>query len=140
VSRTRYLVDTSVFARLAKTSVAAAFAPYASTGQVGICAPVAFEIGYSARSHADYLSITEKMLAFNAVPVTEADHRRSLDIQLSLSARGQHRALSLVDALVAAVAESRSMTVLHYDNDFETVAGITGQPHQWIVPRGTADQ
>ena len=31
------------------------------------------------------------------------------------------------------------MTVLHYDADFETIAGITGQAHRWVVERGTAD-
>jgi predicted nucleic acid-binding protein len=139
MSRIRYLVDTSVFARLTKINVAAAFAPYAATGQIGICAPVAFEIGYSARSHADYLAMAEKLLAFTEVPIYEADHRRSLEIQLALSTKGQHRALSLVDALVAAVAEARDMTILHYDNDYETVAAITRQNHEWIVPRGTAD-
>jgi predicted nucleic acid-binding protein len=139
MARIRFLVDTSVFARLAKPAVAAAFAPYAATGQVGICAPVAFEIGYSAKSHDDYLIVAERLLSFTAVPITEADHRRSLEIQLALSAKGQHRALSLVDALVAAVAEAREMTILHYDGDYETVAAITGQRHEWIVPRGTAD-
>jgi predicted nucleic acid-binding protein len=47
--------------------------------------------------------------------------------------------LSLVDALVSAAAEARQMTILHYDGDYEMVAGITGQKHEWIVPRGTAD-
>lgn len=139
MARIRYLVDTSVFARLGKPKVAAAFAPYAATGQVGICAPVAFEIGYSARSHADYLILAERLLSFAEVPVFDSDHRRSLEIQLALSAKGQHRALSLVDALVAAVAEARELTVLHHDSDYETVAAITGQKHEWIVFRGTAD-
>ena len=53
--------------------------------------------------------------------------------------RLHHRALSLVDALVAAVAESRSLTVLHYDADFELVSRITGQPTQWVVEPDTAD-
>jgi predicted nucleic acid-binding protein len=62
-----------------------------------------------------------------------------LEVQASLAARGEHRALSLVDALVAAVAEVRDLTVLHYDRDFELVAQITGQPQQWIVEPGEAD-
>jgi predicted nucleic acid-binding protein len=70
--------------------------------------------------------------------VTEADHRRGLDVQASLAGRREHRALSLVDALVAAVAEARDLTVLHYDHDFELVAQVTGQPQEWIVARGTA--
>jgi predicted nucleic acid-binding protein len=139
MARVRYLVDTSVFARLSKANVAAAFSPYAATGQVGMCAPVAFEICYSARSHADYLILAERLLAFTEVPISDADHRRSLEIQLALSAKGQHRALSLVDALVSAVAEARNLTILHYDGDYETVAAITGQKHEWIVARGTAD-
>ena len=139
MARIRYLVDTSVFARLSKPNVAAAFAPYAATGQVGMCPPVAFEIAYSARSPADYLILSERLLAFAAVPITEADHQRALEIQLALSAKGQHRALSLVDALVSAAAEARGITILHYDGDYETVGAITGQQHEWIVPRGTAD-
>jgi hypothetical protein len=32
------------------------------------------------------------------------------------------------DLLVAAVAERVGLTVLHLDNDFETIAAVTGQP------------
>ena len=77
--------------------------------------------------------------AFESAPVTEGDHLRALELQSLLASRGHHRALSLVDALVAAVAESRSLTVLHYDADFELVSRITGQPTQWIVEPDTAD-
>ncbi len=104
-----------------------------------MCQPVAFELGYSARSRDDYQQLTERLRAFAAVPVTDADHRRSLEVQGELCSRGKHRALSLVDALVAAVAETRGLTVLHYDSDFELVAEITGQPQEWIVKRGSTD-
>jgi predicted nucleic acid-binding protein len=139
VAGLRYLADTSVFARLSKPGVAAAFAPLAAARQVAICAPVAFEVGFSARNHSDYLAVRERLMSFPDLPVTDADHRRSLEVQEELSSLGNHRALSLVDALVAAVAEARRLTVLHYDSDFEVVADRTGQLHQWIVPRGTAD-
>ncbi|MDQ3737912.1 MAG: hypothetical protein M3337_01925 [Actinomycetota bacterium] len=33
-----------------------------------------------------------------------------------------------MDAFVAAVAEARDLTVLHYDTDFELVAEVAGQP------------
>ena len=78
-------------------------------------------------------------MAFPSVPVTEADHQRSLEVQAALSAKGRHRALSLVDAIVAVSAEARGLIVLHYDADFELVAGITGQEQEWIFERGTAD-
>ncbi len=134
-----YLVDTSVFARLTKPAVAAAFAPLVAQRRVALCAPVAFELGFSAQNHDDYLAVTDRLLAFPPVPVTDADHRRAREVQASLSERGQHRALSLVDGLVAAVAEARGLIVLHYDADFELVAGVTGQATEWIVERGTAD-
>jgi len=139
VARTRYLADTSVFGRLSKPSVAAAFAPLAATGLVGLCAPVAFELGYAARSPLDYRALSDRLSSFLPVPTTEADHRRALEVQAALAARSRHRALSLVDGLVAAAAEARDLVVLHYDADFELVAEITGQAQEWVVPRGTAD-
>ena len=134
-----YLVDTSAFARLSQPRVSAAFAPMAAAGRVKICAPVAFELGFTARNAAEHAGIMHRLEAFETAPVTESDHRRALDIQQLLARRGRHRALSLVDALVAAIAENCSLTVLHYDAAFEMVSAVTGQPNQWIVPRGTAD-
>jgi predicted nucleic acid-binding protein len=139
MARTRYLADTSVFARLTKPAVAAAFAPLAAQGQVAMCPPVAFELGYSARTPADYRELAAGLASFPPVPVTDADHRRALEVQGALASRGQHRAISLVDGLVAAIAEAHNLIVLHYDSDFELVADVTGQGQHWVVQRGTAD-
>lgn len=137
--RELYLADTSVFARLSKPAVAAAFAPLTVAGGVALCVPVLFELGYSARSPTDYSELMLRLTAFASVPSTDGDHRRALEVQASLAMRSQHRAISLVDALVAAVAEARGLTILHYDGDFELIAGVTGQTQTWIVPRGTAE-
>jgi predicted nucleic acid-binding protein len=135
----RYLVDTSVFARLTKPTVAATFAPLAARRLVAVSAPVVFELGFSARNPADYRELIEGLGSFPSVPTTEADHQRALEVQEALVARSRHRAVSLVDALVAAVAEARKLTVLHYDADFELVAEVTGQDQEWVVGRGTAN-
>jgi predicted nucleic acid-binding protein len=139
VGRATFLADTSAFARVSQPAVSGAFAPLIAAGQVALCAPVVFELGYSARSRADYDAIMVRLDAYETVPTTDGDLQRALEVQQLLADRGQHRALSLVDALVAAIAESRDLTVLHYDADFETVAAVTGQRHHWIVGRGTAD-
>ena len=139
MARERYLADTSVFSRLSKPTVAAAFAPLAAEGAVAVCAPVMFELGFAARSARDYAALMDGLTSFASVPTTDGDHRRALDIQSDLAKRSQHRAVSLVDALVAAIAETRDLTVLHYDADFELIAQFTGQPQQWIVSRGLAD-
>ena len=139
MARARYLADTSVFGRLTKAPVATAFAPLAAEGAVGVCAPVVFELGYATRNSADYVALTDRLNAFPAVVVTEADHQRALEVQAALVARGQHRAISFVDALVAATAEACDLSILHYDADFELIAAVTGQPQIWIVARDTAD-
>ena len=139
MARATHLADTSAFARLAKPHVAAAIAPLIADGRIALCTPVAFELGFSARTSADHDAIVSRIDAFESVPTTEADHRRALEIQRLLALKGHHRALSLVDGLVAAAAEARNLTVLHYDADFELVATVTGQPTEWVVERGTAD-
>ena len=139
MARAAYLADTSAFARLDKPRVAAAISPLVAEGRVALCSPVAFELGFSARSAADHDAVMSNIDAFESVPTTEGDHRRALELQRMLADRGQHRTLSLVDALVAAIAESRGLTVLHYDADFDVVSELTGQPTQWIVERGSAD-
>ena len=140
MARAAFLADTSAFARVSQPAVAAAFGPLVAAGQVAVCAAVTFELGYSARNRADHDAIMSRLAAYETVPTTDGDLQRALELQHLLAARGQHRALSLVDALVAAVAESRDLTVLHYDADFELVADVTGQRQHWIVARGTADR
>ena len=137
MARERYLADTSVFNRLTKPVVEAAFQPVVS--EVAVCGPVAFEVGYSSRNRADYDAAMHTIRGFGWAPTTDANHVRALELQETLARRSQHRALSITDALVAAVAEARDLTILHYDADFELIASITGQSHMWIVPRGSAD-
>lgn len=63
--------------------------------------------------------------------------RRALEVQAMLAERSQHRGASIPDLLIAACAEQTGLTVLHYDRDFERIAKLTGQPVQWVVPRGS---
>ncbi len=129
----------SAFARVGKPHVAASMAPLIADGRIALCSPVAFELGFSARTGIDHDAIMSRIDAFEFAPVTDADHRRALEVQRLLAHSGHHRAMSLVDGLVAAIAEARDLTVLHYDADFELIASITGQPTQWVVERGSAD-
>lgn len=39
--------------------------------------------------------------------------------------------------MIAATAEANNLAILHYDNDFESVVEVTGQPTQWIAQPGT---
>jgi predicted nucleic acid-binding protein len=39
--------------------------------------------------------------------------------------------------LIAAAAEAAGVTVLHYDEDYDRIAEITGQPVRWLAPKGS---
>jgi hypothetical protein len=53
---------------------------------------------------------------------------RSMEVLTLLGDRGQHRAPSIPDLIIAATAELAGLTVLHLDKDFEIIANVTGQP------------
>jgi len=102
--------------------------------------PVAFELGYAARGSprlpGPWLTASRRSRPF---PQRTRDPRRALEVQSAPAARGQHRALSLVDELVAAAAaRPGTLSCCTTDADFELVAGITGQAQEWVVPCGTA--
>ena len=60
--------------------------------------------------------------------ITPAIEARAVEIQMLLADRGQHRAPSIPDLLIAATAELSRLTVLHVGKDFELIAAITDQP------------
>jgi predicted nucleic acid-binding protein len=53
---------------------------------------------------------------------------RAVEVQQLLADRGQHRAPSIPDVVIAATAELAGLTLLHVDKDFALIAAITGQP------------
>jgi predicted nucleic acid-binding protein len=59
---------------------------------------------------------------------TPAIEDRAAEVLTLLADRGQHRAPSIPDLIIAATAELTGLVVLHVDKDFEIIAGITGQP------------
>ena len=69
--------------------------------------------------------------------LTPATEDRAVEILTLLADRGQHRAPSVPDSIIAATAELAGLTVLHLGKDFDVIAEITGQPMEWIVPAGT---
>jgi predicted nucleic acid-binding protein len=140
VSPASWLVDKSVLARLGRPEVRQVVLPRVQAGRLAITIVTELEVGFSARSATDYATTRRALLDY-LVPilVSPRAEQRAREVQAELVRRGQHRAVSIPDLLVAAVAEVEGLSVLHYDADFELVAGITGQPAEWVVPRGSVD-
>lgn len=134
----RYIADKSALVHLGKAPVAAKLTPLVMAGQVATCGIVELEILYSARSESDLIDTrSERALAYPRVPVSEDDFRRAEEVLLMLARKGQHRAVSIPDLVIAAVAEREKLVVLHYDADFDIVAAVTGQRTEWVAPRGS---
>lgn len=135
----RWLIDKSTLARLGKPSIASVLTPRIDAGQVGCCVVTDLEVGYSARSVADHdaiLALLERLvpviMPLRAEQIARATQRRLVE-------SGHHRGAGVADLLVAAIAETAGLTVLHYDHDFDVIASVTGQRTEWIVPAGAAD-
>jgi predicted nucleic acid-binding protein len=127
---TTWLIDKSALVRLAASPDAGQWAGRIERGLVRISTVTRLEVGYSARSGAE-LRAGLREPPLSAMPVeylTPAVEDRAVEVLSLLADRGQHRAPSIPDLIIAAAAELAGLTVLHLDKDFEVIAGITGQP------------
>lgn len=126
---TAWLIDKSALGRLANCPDAAEWTGRIERGLVRISTVTRLEVGFSARS-ADDLRTGAGRSPLSRMPIeylTPAMEDRAVEVQLLLADRGHHRAASIPDLLVAAIAELAQLTVLHLDKDFDLISEITGQ-------------
>lgn len=127
---TGWLIDKSALVRLSSSPEAEEWAVRIERGLVRISTVTKLEVGYSARSGAD-LRTANTRPPLKSMPVeylTPAIEDRAIEVQAALADRGQHRAPSIPDLLIAATAELAQLTVLHIDKDYDLIANITAQP------------
>lgn len=126
---TTWLIDKSALVRLPASADSSTWAARIERGLVRITTITRLEVGYSARSGIDLRAgMTRPPMA--SLPIeylTPAIENRAVEVQALLADRGQHRAPSLPDLLIAATAELAGLTVLHLDKDFDLIAQLTGQ-------------
>jgi predicted nucleic acid-binding protein len=108
-------------------------------GVIGTCPMVTLELLQSARNGREFDERRVQMAELPQCPIAATEWARTLDIYRELAHRGgaHQRSVGHSDLLIAAAAESAGVELLHYDEDFERIAAITGQPTRWIVPRGS---
>ncbi len=124
-----WLIDKSALVRLTASPDAAEWAERVERGLVRIATVTRLEVGYSARSGPE-LRAGLRQPPMSSMPVeylTPAIEDRAVEILALLADRGQHRAPSIPDLIIAATAELAWLTVLHRDKDFEVIAAVTGQ-------------
>ena len=134
-SGTEWLIDKSALVRLGASAGAAMWAERIQRSVVRITTVTLLEIGYSARDASD-LDTGLHGPPVGSMPIeyiTPIAEDRAVHVLTLLADRGQHRAPSIPDLIIAATAESAGLVVLHNDKDFELIAGITGQPLQRLI-------
>ena len=132
---TAWLIDKSALVHLADSTDAEEWASRIERGLVRISTVTRLEVGFSGRSADDLRSAYEQppLAQMPVEHLTPSIEERAVDVQIALAERGQHRAASIPDLLVAATAERAELTVLHVDKDFELIADVTGQPVERLV-------
>jgi len=124
-----WLIDKSALVRLATSPDAAEWAGRVERGLVRIATVTRLEVGYSARSGPE-LRAGLRQPPMSSMPVeyqTPTIEERAVEVLALLADRGQHRAPSIPDLIIAATAELAGLTILHLDKDFDVIAAVTGQ-------------
>jgi predicted nucleic acid-binding protein len=133
-----HLLDTSVLTRLREPTIRRAIESRAESAELARAGISDLELGYSARDAAEWDRLTQAVEVFELVETTAEHLRRARQVQRLLASKHQ-RGRKVPDLLIAAAAETRNLTILHYDADFDRIATVTGQPCEWVVPAGSVD-
>ncbi|MGH8999706.1 MAG: PIN domain-containing protein [Acidimicrobiia bacterium] len=136
-----YLADKSALARWDEPAVAAVLDPALAAGLLWRCPPVELEVLYSCQTPSEYAAIhQERSDSYNQAPLEPEVGAVALELQAALARAGQLRSVGPMDLLIAAVAVHHGLTVLHYDHDFEILAGADARlAHRWVAARGSVD-
>jgi predicted nucleic acid-binding protein len=135
--RPLYLADTSAWAQAGLDERALdRMEQLLRRGQLAICSVTLAEMLYSARNVDDMAERIDEYRDLVHLPMNSAAERQVTASMVALAERGHHRR-PVPDILVSAIAWAHDAVVLHYDKDFDLIAGVTGQPCEWIAPQGS---
>lgn len=140
------LLDNSAWARVLDGGLAgparATFEAALTAGQLWTCPPALLEMRYSALDGEQFTAIAEEVDALPHAPLTAEAAARALTAQAELAAaRGVSHRVKPVELLIAAVAATERLGVLHYDRDYDALADHTrlAFPSVWVAPRGSLE-
>ena len=136
-----HLADTSawVWTRAVGGELRAEFDEAVVDGQVATCDMVRLELLYSTCKATEFTSLRIELDALPNSQIGVEQWKRALEVYERLARQGElhHRAVRHPDLLIAAAAEASGIPVLHYDEDYDRVAAVTGQEVRWLAPCGS---
>lgn len=142
----RLLIDHSVWARATDGRLSGrpreTFEAALDAGELWTCPPSLLEMRYSARDGKAFALTAKRLDALEHAPLTTEAAASALLAQAELArAPGVSHRVKPVDLLIAAIAAVTDIGVLHYDHDYDTIAGHTSLSFTstWVAPRGSID-
>jgi predicted nucleic acid-binding protein len=133
-----YLADTSTFIlRRRNPEVARRYEALLAEGRLATCQMTALEQLNNAPDPKGYEVLWHAAHGHRWIDVTTDSMNRAMAVHRKLAKKSRHRNFHLPDLIIAATAELNGATVLHYDADYDRIAAVTGQPTEWVVPRGS---
>jgi len=124
-----WLIDKSALVKLGRSPDVDLWANRIERGLVRVSTLTILEMGFSARPGKN-LRMELGRPPIGSLPreyITPKIEDRAVEVLVKLADRGQHRAPSIPDLIIAASAEAAGITVLHDDKDYELIATMTGQ-------------
>jgi predicted nucleic acid-binding protein len=133
------LVDTSVWAQKRNPLIAQWFDAALIRNEIALCDQILLELLMYPMRLEDYRRVAHALTGVPFISMTAADWVRAREVQslLAHQRRGQHKSVKIPDLLIAATAERAGLTLVHYDQDYETIGSVTGQSLRWVAERGT---
>lgn len=138
------LFDNSVWARLLDGRLEGppreTFEAALIADELWTCPPTLLEMRYSARDSDGFVITAKRLDALSHAPLTAEAAATALTAQAELAAApGISHRVKPVDLLIASVATTEGLGVLHYDHDYDTIVQHTSLsfPSVWVAPRGS---
>ena len=140
------LLDHSVWARASdgrlRGSPQKRFETALAAGELWTCPPALLEMRYSARDGNQFAAIANELDALEHAPLTTEAAKTALTAQAELAKTpGVSHRVKPVYLLIAAIAATTRIGVLHYDHNYDTIARHTSLSFAstWVAPRGSLD-
>ena len=131
-----YLFDTSIWDHTTHPLIAPDWHAAGQKNQLAVSPIVAFEVLYGAQNQAHFEELERQLDALRQVPLTQGIVRDARRAPHDLSEKANHR-LPFQDALIAASAAHKNMTVLHYDGHFDVLSEVLGFESRWAAAPGS---
>jgi len=132
------VVDTSAWSRAHRPEVREPWVEALLADRLRLSPVVKLEILYSARGAERFDALQDELDELQAAPLTASVLRIAEAAMRTLAHRsaGAQR-IPTVDYLVAAAAQEINASVVHYDADFDTLAGVMDFESAWLAPPGS---